>query len=101
MKKHPLAEEKHEYWTRRYEQLREQVVAAAGGFIVSDRWGLSVLTRRGMSAWMQTWCDPLVARPAVTGEQQTFPVDHGNAWRREATALLANMAFNAVTPQSF
>jgi len=96
MNEHPVPSEKHDCWMRRYEQLRGQVLAAAGGFVVSDRWGLSVLTRRGMSAWMQTWCDPLVGTSSVTNERQACPVDHGSAWRREATVLLANMAFNAV-----
>ena len=92
-------------WTLRYEQLRTQVAVETGSFIVADQWGLSVLIRRGMTAWMHAWMhvwsDPLAGESSGTSQMPTSSLaDLGNTWRHEAVALLANMAFRVVSPQS-
>ena len=53
--KSPLTfQQEAQCWTRRYEQLREQVLAD-DNFIATDRRGLAVLIREGMAAWMRAW----------------------------------------------
>jgi hypothetical protein len=54
----PTFQEKAHCWTRRYEQLREQVLAGDNS-IATDRRGLAVLIREGMAAWMRAWHEPL------------------------------------------
>ena len=83
-------------WTRRYEDLREQALAC-GGPIVAGALGLIVLTRQGMSAWMHAQYDPLVGFLPITGEDSSRPVTQGVPWQREATVLLANIAFKHLT----
>ncbi len=52
MKNFSLFQEEAHCWTRRYEQLRGQVVAA-GEPIATDCRGLTVLIRQGLLAWMR------------------------------------------------
>ena len=85
--------EEPQYWTRRYEELREE--AAGGGLIGSDCRGTSVLIRRGLVAWMRTWRDPLCSATGVSGcAAENHPIPAGGSWQREATLLLANMALS-------
>lgn len=86
-----------ELWRRRYEQLRQQVVKPDAG-LAQDRWGLSLLLRKGMAGWMGLWQDPVatVHQPApVQGLPLTCPAP---GWQPQATLLLANMAFSHFHP---
>jgi hypothetical protein len=57
--KTPLSfQQKAQCWTRRYEQLREQVLTGDNS-IATDRRGLTVLIAEGMAAWMRAWHEPL------------------------------------------
>ena len=86
-----------ELWRRRYEQLRQQAVEPNGA-LGQDRWGLSLLLRKGMAGWMRLWQDPVVtvhqAAP-IQGLPLSCPVP---GWQPQATLLLANMAFSHFHP---
>jgi len=58
MKNPPILQEEAQRWTRRYEQLREQVLAR-DTLIGTDSLGLSLLIGQGVAAWMRAWRDPL------------------------------------------
>lgn len=77
-------------WTRRYEQLREQVLTS-DHCIATDLTGLRVLITRGMAAWMRSWREPM---PCSVGVQtKALPMDFpSQSWQEEATRLLVNMA---------
>ena len=88
-----------ELWQRRYEQLRQQVVAP-NATLAQDRWGLSLLLRKGMAGWMRLWQDPVAPahQPApVQGLPSSGPVP---GWQPQATLLLANMAFSHFHPST-
>ncbi|HEY5770114.1 MAG TPA: hypothetical protein VIS71_09745 [Terrimicrobium sp.] len=92
MKNQFTHKEEPQYWTRRYEELRE---GAAGGLIGSDCPGMSVLIRRGLVAWMRAWRDPLSSATGVPAcAAESHPIPAGRSWQREATLLLANMALS-------
>jgi hypothetical protein len=77
-------------WTRRYEQLREQVLAT-DHCIAADITGLSVLISRGMAAWMRSWHEPL--RCCAVSVTEALPMSlSSQSWQEEATRLLVNMA---------
>ena len=97
MKNQFAHKEEPQYWTRRYEELRE---GAAGGLIGSDCRGMSVLIRRGLVAWMRTWRDPFCAAGASAYGAESHPIPAGRSWQREATLLLANMALSHLKSQS-
>jgi hypothetical protein len=81
-----------ELWQRRYEHLRQQVVQP-DATLAQDRWGLSLLLRKGLSGWMRLWQDPAAgAEPAA----RPHPISSSPApgWQQQATLLLANMAFS-------
>ena len=86
-------------WQRRYEQLRQQVEKPDAG-LAQDRWGLSLLLRKGMAGWLRLWQDPAAtahqANP-VAGLPLSCPVP---GWQPQATLLLANMAFNHLHPST-
>jgi hypothetical protein len=88
-----------ELWRRRYEQLRQQV-AEPNGALAQDRWGLSLLLRKGMAGWMRLWQDPVAmvhqAAP-VQGLSLNCPAP---GWQPQATVLLANMAFSHFHPST-
>ena len=88
-------------WTRRYEQLREQVLAG-DNLIATDRWGLAVLVREGMAAWMRAWHEPLwCSVAAAVPEAQALPMSLRESWQQEATRLLVNMALSHLSPRAF
>jgi len=88
-------------WRRRYEQLRQQVVEP-DTTLAQDRWGLSLLRRKGLAGWMRLWQDPdATAQEAAPAHPLPLscPVP---GWQPQATLLLANMAlshFHPSTPQ--
>jgi len=87
-----------ELWQRRYEQLRQQVVEP-DATLAQDRWGLSLLLRKGLSGWMRLWQDP------AEGTEPTAPPDPISSspapdWQQQATLLLANMAFSHYQPSA-
>jgi hypothetical protein len=93
VKNHFTSKEEPQYWTRRYEELREG--AAGGGLIGSDYRGMSVLIRQGLVAWMGAWRDPLCSATWVAArEAESPPITLARSWQREATLLLANMALS-------
>jgi len=87
-------EQKAQSWTRRYEQLREQVLAGDNS-IATDRRGLTVLIREGMAAWMRAWHEPLCCSVAAAApEAEALSMSPGESWQQEATRLLVNMALS-------
>ena len=94
----PCPQEAH-CWTRRYEQLREQVLAA-DSLITTDRWGLTVLIREGMSAWMRAWQEPLTCSVAAAAPK-ALPMSLRASWQQEATRLLVNMTLSHLRPKAF
>ena len=94
-------EQKAPCWTRRYEQLREQVLAA-DNFIATDRRGLTVLIREGMAAWMRAWHEPLSCSVAVAvPKAEALSMRLGESWQQEATRLLVNMTLSHLSPRAF
>jgi hypothetical protein len=77
------------HWTRRYEQLREHVLAD-DHCIATDLTGLTVLITRGMVAWMRSWQEPL--RCSVTTTEALPMSLSSQSWQEEAARLLVNMA---------
>jgi hypothetical protein len=77
-------------WTRRYEQLRKNVLASDHG-MATDLSGLTVLITRGMAAWMRSWQEPL--RCSIAAQREALPMSlSSQSWQEEATRLLVNMA---------
>ena len=88
-------------WTRRYEQLREQVLAG-DNFIATDRRGLTVLIREGMAAWMRAWHEPLSCSVAAAAPKaEALSMSLGGSWQQEATRLLVNMTLSHLSPRAF
>jgi hypothetical protein len=100
--KSPLTDQQEAHcWTRRYEQLREQVLAG-DNLIGTDRWGLTVLVREGMAAWMRAWHEPLCCSVAAAApEVEALPISLRESWQQEATRLLVNMALSHLSPRAF
>jgi hypothetical protein len=90
-------EQKAQCWTRRYEQLREQVLAG-DNCIATDRRGLTVLIRQGMAAWMRAWHEPLCCPVAAAPKAEAVPMRLRESWQQEATRLLVNMALSHLRP---
>jgi hypothetical protein len=91
--KSPLAFQQEMYcWTRRYEQLREQVLAA-NNLIATDHRGLTVLIKQGMAAWMRAWCEPFCCAAAAP-EAEALLMRPKESWQEEAIRLLVNMALS-------
>ena len=80
-------------WTRRYEQLREQVLAR-DTLIGTDSSGLILLIRQGVAAWMGAWQDPLSCCGVAEPPAQSRPIVPPDSWQQEATRLLVNMALS-------
>jgi hypothetical protein len=100
--KSPLTfQQKAQCWTRRYEQLREQVLAGDNS-IATDRRGLTVLITQGMAAWMRAWHEPLSCSVAVAApEAEALSMRLGESWQQEATRLLVNMTLSHLSPRAF
>ena len=100
--KSPLTfQQEAQCWTRRYEQLREQVLAG-DNFIATDRRGLAVLIRAGMAAWMRAWHEPLsCAVAAAAPKAEALSMSLGASWQQEATRLLVNMTLSHLSPRAF
>jgi hypothetical protein len=97
----PSFQEEAHCWTRRYEQLREQVLAGES-LIVTERWGLTLLLRQGVTAWMRAGHDPLCpsADPTLAAEALLM-MNLRESWQQEATRLLVNMALSQLSPSAF
>ena len=100
MKSLPSFQEEAHCWTRRYEELREQVLAGES-LIVTERRGLTLLIRQGVAAWMRAWHDPL-CRPAASTLSAGAPplMNLRESWQQEATRLLVNMALSQLSPSA-
>ena len=97
MKSPPSFQEEVHCWTRRYEQLREQVLA--GESLIVTEWGLTLLIRQGVAAWMRAWHDPLCRPAAATLSAEALPtMNLRESWQQEATRLLVNMALSHLRP---
>ena len=100
MKSPPSFQEEAHCWTRRYEELREQVLARES-LIVTERWGLTLLIRQGVTAWMRAWHDPLCRPAAATLSAEAPPMMNlRESWQQEATRLLVNMALSQLSPSA-
>jgi hypothetical protein len=85
-------------WTRRYEQLREQVLTT-DHCIATDLTGLTVLITQGMATWMRSWQEPL--RCSVAAQTEALPMSlSSSSWQEEATRLLVNMALCQLSPEA-
>ena len=101
MKSPPSFQEEAHCWTHRYEELREQVLAGES-LIVTERWGLTLLIRQGVAAWMRAWHDPLYRRAGATLAAEALPMRNlRESWQQEATRLLVNMALSQLSPSGF
>jgi hypothetical protein len=86
-----------ELWQSRYEQLRQQALEPATT-LTQDRWGLSLLIRKGLAGWMRVWRDP-VAGAELSACPDRVPLSCPPvSWRQQATLLLANMALSQYQP---
>jgi hypothetical protein len=89
-------------WTRRYEQLREQVLSVGGAISATDARGLSLLMGQGVTAWMRAWMRAWQELPrgdaAAGSPAEERPIRLATAWQQEAARLLANMALRQLTP---
>ena len=100
MKSLPSFQEEAHCWTRRYEELREQVLAGES-LIVTERRGLTLLIRQGVTAWMRAWPDPLCRPAAPTLAAEALPMMNlRESWQQEATRLLVNMALSQLSPSA-
>jgi hypothetical protein len=89
-----MSPQEKELWQTRYEQLRQQALDPAAT-LTQDRWGLSLLLRKGIAIWMRAWQDPSTGAEQTAGS--TNPVALGGVpavWQQQATLLLANMALS-------
>jgi hypothetical protein len=70
--------------------------------IATDRWGLILLKREGMAAWMRAWQEPLVCSVAAAApEVEALPMSRSSeSWQQEATRLLVNMALSQLRPKA-
>jgi hypothetical protein len=93
VKSPPTFQEEVHCWTRRYERLREQVLAG-DSLIATDCQGLALLIRQGMAAWMRAWRDPLSCGRVAELEAESRPIIPPDSWQQEATRLLVNMALS-------
>jgi hypothetical protein len=104
VKNPPTFQEEAHCWTRRYEQLREQVLAGDNS-IATDRPGLAVLIREGMAAWMRAWHEPLSSSVAAAApEAAALSTSLRESWQQEATRLLVNMTLShlvILSPKAF
>lgn len=82
-----------ELWQSRYEQLRQQVLEP-GATLTQDRWGLSLLIRKGLAGWMRIWRDPVAGVEQANTPSQAPSDCQVASWQRQATLLLANMALS-------
>jgi len=80
-------------WKDRYEQLRQQALESSEA-IALDRWGLSLLIRKGAAGWMSAWRDPVACVERTTAEGPIPLRCLPCSWQHEATRLLANMALS-------
>ncbi|MBV8415100.1 MAG: hypothetical protein JO251_07815 [Verrucomicrobia bacterium] len=100
MKNLPTFQQEVNCWTRRYEQLREQVLAGDSS-IATDCRGLALLIRQGVIAWMRAWHDPLCRCAANTAlGAEALPMRLTETWQQEATRLLVNMALSYLRPRA-
>jgi hypothetical protein len=97
MKNQATLQPEAQCWTRRYEQLREQVLTR-DTLIGTDSRGLNLLIRRGVAAWMRAWQDPLSCCCVVELQAQSRPINPPDSWQQEATRLLVNMALSHLRP---
>jgi hypothetical protein len=82
-----------ELWRSRYEQLRQQALAP-GLTLTQDRWGLSLLIRKGMAVWMRVWQDPGGSVESTFASDPVPLLGAPKAWQQQAKLLLANMALS-------
>jgi len=76
-------------WNARYEQLRAGALSGAGG-----GWGLALLCRRGLVAWLRSWAsevEPISGPRAFVVEEQAERVALDPALRQPLICLLAGM----------
>jgi hypothetical protein len=81
-------------WTRRYEQARAMAMASAPG----GGWGLALLCRRGVVAWMRAWPDDEPApRPhaAATVVESSRPISFDPSLRDSLVYLMAGMILHS------
>jgi len=82
-----------ELWQRRYEQLRQQVLEPQATW-AQDRWGVSLLRRKGLAGWMRLWQDPAAAAQTAASDLPLAANATAPGWQQQAALLLANMALN-------
>jgi hypothetical protein len=97
MKNQATLEPEAQCWTRRYEQLREQVLARDTVIGIDSR-GLILLIRQGLAAWMRAWHDPLSCCCVAELPAQSRPIILPDSWQQEATRLLVNMVLSHLRP---
>lgn len=80
-------------WTRRYEQLRAQVLATDPRMVTDGR-GLNVLTQQGIAGWMRVWQEPLPGATAARLPAENRSTLRPECPQQEATRLLVNRALS-------
>jgi hypothetical protein len=77
--------------TRRYEELRQQVLGRRGW----DRGlGLALFLRQGMRCWLESWARCLAPAPAQEGPTATLVDPVPTALQGEIATILAGMALS-------
>jgi len=88
-----------ELWQRRYEQLRQQVVEP-DTTLAQDRWGVSLLLRKGLAGWMRLWQDPATGAQEAASAHPVALMAPAPGWQQQAALLLANMALSRYQPSA-
>ncbi|MCL5096399.1 MAG: hypothetical protein M1608_02475 [Candidatus Omnitrophica bacterium] len=77
-------------WKQRYEALR-QTALAGGQALEAEPFGLVLLARQGVAAWMHSWPQPAETQsrePALSPPSLPPPPQ----WQQQLTTLLAQMS---------
>jgi hypothetical protein len=75
-------------WTQRYESLRQHFLGEQRRFETAP-WGLLLVIREGLAAWMHTWRQEPPSWSVRSKEAAAFLIPPG--WQRELTFLLAHL----------
>jgi hypothetical protein len=81
-------------WAQRYEQVRALALAGSHG----GGWGLALLCRRGLVAWMRAWPDdeqPPLQHAAAVPPECSMPFSFTPSLRDSLVCLMAGMIIHS------
>jgi hypothetical protein len=82
-------------WTLRYESLRQHFLGEQRRLETAP-WGLLLLTREGLAAWLHAWRQEPPSSSVCLQEAAAFSIPPG--WQRELTFLLAHLTTRHLQP---